>query len=113
MPISESLKSRTYIGEADFYFSILKPDFQAIKKGSTVVEIGSGTGLLSMYIASLGYKVYSFEPQSSGFMDMLKMKELVNECWEGNVPNVDSSMTTIQTRIFKRKNRLNISLQSM
>jgi len=89
MPVSESLKIRTYIGEADFYFSILKPDFQAIKKGSTVVEIGSGTGLLSMYIASLGHKVYSFEPQSSGFTDMLKMKELINECWEVNVPNVD------------------------
>jgi hypothetical protein len=89
MPVSESLKIRTYIGEADFYFSILKPDFEAIKKGSIVVEIGSGTGLLSMYIASLGHKVYSFEPQSSGFTDMLKMKELINECWEVNVPNVD------------------------
>jgi hypothetical protein len=84
MPISESLKIRTYIGEADFYFSVLKPDLQAIKKGSAVVEIGSGTGLLSMYIASLGYKVYSFEPQSSGFNDMQKIKELLKECWESD-----------------------------
>ena len=86
MPVSESLKIRTYIGEADFYFSILKPDLQAIKKGSAVVEIGSGTGLLSMYVASLGYKVYSFEPQSSGFKDMLEMKELLKECWESDFP---------------------------
>jgi SAM-dependent methyltransferase len=86
MPISESLKIKTYIGEADFYYSVLKSDFQAIKKGSTVVEIGSGTGLLSMYIASLGYKVYSFEPQSSGFTDMLKMKEILKECWESDFP---------------------------
>jgi len=89
MPISESLKIRTYIGEADFYFSILKPDFQAIKKGSAVVEIGSGTGLLSMYIASLGYKVYSFEPQSSGFTDMLRTKQLLIECWESDFPVVN------------------------
>ena len=88
MPISESLKIKTYIGEADFYFSILKPDFQAIKKGSTVVEIGSGTGLLSMYLASLGHKIYSFEPQSSGFTDMLKMKELIQTCWENEIPDV-------------------------
>jgi hypothetical protein len=86
MPISERLKIRTYIGEADFYYSVLKSDFQAIKKGSTVVEIGSGTGLLSMYIASLGYKVYSFEPQSSGFTDMLRMKEILRECWESDFP---------------------------
>lgn len=89
MPLSESLKIRTYIGEADFYYSIFKLDFQAIKKGSTVVEIGSGTGLLSMYIASLGYKVYSFEPQSSGFTDMLKIRELLNECWESDFPVVN------------------------
>jgi len=88
MPLSESLKIRTYVGEADFYYSIFKLDFQAIKKGSAVVEIGSGTGLLSMYIASLGYKVYSFEPQSSGFTDMLKIRELLNECWESNFPVV-------------------------
>jgi SAM-dependent methyltransferase len=88
MPISESLKIRTYIGEADFYFSLLKPDLHSIKKGSAVVEIGSGTGLLSMYIASLGYKVYSFEPQSSGFKDMLKIKELLKECWESDFPVV-------------------------
>jgi SAM-dependent methyltransferase len=89
MPISESMKIKTYIGEADFYYSILKPDLQAIKKGSAVVEIGSGTGLLSMYIANLGYKVYSFEPQSSGFTDMLRMKELLNECWESDFPVVN------------------------
>ena len=89
MPISEGLKIRTYIGEADFYFSILKPDFQAIKNGSAIVEIGSGIGLLSMYIANLGYKVYSFEPQSNGFTDMLRMKELLIECWESDIPVVN------------------------
>jgi SAM-dependent methyltransferase len=89
MPISESLKIRTYIGEADFYFSLLKPDLQAIKKGSAVVEIGSGTGLLSMYIANLGFKVYSFEPQSNGFTDMLKMKEVLSECWESEFPVIN------------------------
>jgi hypothetical protein len=86
LPMSERLKIRTYIGEADFYYSILKSDLQGIKKGATVVEIGSGTGLLSMYIASLGFKVYSFEPQSSGFTDMLKMKEILNHCWESDFP---------------------------
>ena len=106
MPISDSLKIRTYIGEADFYFSILKPDFQAIKKGSAVVEIGSGTGLLSMYIASSGYKVYSFEPQSSGFTDMLKMKELINECWEGNVPNVDFINDYYSESYFQEKEEI-------
>jgi len=89
MPLSESMKIRTYISEADFYFSILKPDFQEVKKGLTVVEIGSGIGLLSMYIASLGHKVYSFEPQSSGFTDMLKMKEFISECWEADFPVVN------------------------
>ncbi len=89
MPISESLKIRTYIGEADFYFSLLKPDLHSIKKGSAIVEIGSGTGLLSMYLASLGYKVYSFEPQSSGFKDMQKMKELLKECWASDFPIVN------------------------
>jgi hypothetical protein len=88
MPAAESLKIRTFIGEADFYFSILKPDLKSIPKGSPVVEIGSGVGLLSLYIASLGYKVYSFEPESSGFIDMLKMKELIQDCWENEIPDV-------------------------
>lgn len=88
MPAAESLKIRTYIGEADFYFSILKPDLKLFPMGSPVVEIGSGVGLLSFYIASLGYKVYSFEPESSGFTDMLKIKELIEDCWENEIPDV-------------------------
>ncbi len=105
MSLSESMKIRTYISEADFYFSILKPDFQEVKKGLTVVEIGSGIGLLSMYIANLGHKVYSFEPQSSGFTDMLKMKELISECWEADFPVVNFINDYYSESYFQKNER--------
>lgn len=76
----------TYIGEAEFYFSLLRSDFDSAK--GSLLEVGSGVGLLALYAASLGRKVWAFEPETSGFGKMASMNSLLRRAWQGNVGDV-------------------------
>ena len=80
---------RTYISEAKFFKNIVVTDVAKLKSGSYVIEVGSGIGLLSLHLASMGFEVTAFEPQSSGFNQMNAMRSLISENWKPSAPNVE------------------------
>ena len=80
---------RTYISEAKFFRNIVAPDVANLISGSYVIEVGSGIGLLSLHLASLGFEVTAFEPQSSGFNQMNAMRSLISENWKPSAPQVE------------------------
>ena len=80
---------RTYISEAKFFNNIIAPDVANLISGSYVIEVGSGIGLLSLHLASLGFEVTAFEPQSSGFNQMNAMRSFISENWKPSAPQVE------------------------
>ena len=80
---------RTYISEAKFFKNIVAPDVANLTSGSYVIEVGSGIGLLSLHLASLGFEVTAFEPQSSGFNQMNAMRSFISENWKPSAPQVE------------------------
>ena len=80
---------RTYISEAKFFKNIVAPDVANLISGSYIIEVGSGIGLLSLHLASLGFEVTAFEPQSSGFNQMNAMRSLISENWKPSAPQVE------------------------
>ena len=80
---------RTYISEAKFFKNIVALDVANLISGSYVIEVGSGIGLLSLHLASLGFEVTAFEPQSSGFNQMNAMRSLISENWKPSAPQVE------------------------
>ena len=80
---------RTYISEAKFFKNIVTPDVANLISGSYVIEVGSGIGLLSLHLASLGFEVTAFEPQSSGFNQMNAMRSFISENWKPSAPQVE------------------------
>lgn len=89
---AESLATRslaeTYVGEAIFFWELLIDDLKANQSIETVIEIGSGIGLLSLLIAASGYNVVSFEPESAGFSEMHRIRTLILQSWDGPLPRV-------------------------
>jgi cyclopropane fatty-acyl-phospholipid synthase-like methyltransferase len=80
---------RTYISEAKFFKNLISTDVSSLKRGSHLIEVGSGIGLLSLHLASTGFKVTAFEPQSSGFNQMNAMRSLISENWMPPIPDVE------------------------
>ena len=56
---------------ADALFSYMKKDLQ-LREGGIVADVGSGTGIMSDQLLSVGYVVYTVEPNE----DMRKQAEL-------------------------------------
>jgi hypothetical protein len=79
----------TYMAEADAFFAIVQDDLSHLDPGTRIIEIGSGIGLLSLFIAAKGFKVASVEPQSNGFGRMHDMRELVMSSWVGPIPHIE------------------------
>lgn len=90
LPESERVLINTYVQEAYFYYELLREDLTKLAKNSKVIEIGSGIGLLSLFIAELGHRVTAFEPESNGFSHMLAIRKIILSCWEGKIPEVES-----------------------
>lgn len=88
LPESERLLVNTYVQEAYFYFQLLEKDLAKLSKKSNIIEIGSGIGLLSLLIAEIGHSVIAFEPESSGFDQMLSIRKIILSCWEDEIPEV-------------------------
>jgi cyclopropane fatty-acyl-phospholipid synthase-like methyltransferase len=80
---------RTYVSEARFFKNLVLTDISKMSRGSYLIEVGSGIGLLSLHLASMGFEVTAFEPQSSGFNQMNEMRSLISENWNPPVPQVD------------------------
>lgn len=80
----------SYIVEAAFFRSVLESEILRLPAGSRVLEIGSGIGLLSRWIASLGHSVVAFEPGAAGFTSMSSLSMVVDTCWKGVPPVVQT-----------------------
>ena len=78
----------TYVGEAVFFRRILDADLRRLAPGSTVLEIGSGVGLLSRLIAAEGHQVIAFEPESAGFSTMAILADVVQDVWRSPAGSV-------------------------
>lgn len=78
---------RTYIAEASFAYSLLDETIRHLPTGSTVIEVGSGIGLLGHLISQHGHKVFLFEPEGADFGSMREHFEVVRDAWIG--PPVD------------------------
>lgn len=74
---------RMYFGEAIFFERILSSHIADLPPGSTIVDIGSGIGLLSHLLSSRGVHVVMFEPEGEGFGRMRRLFELVSSAWAG------------------------------
>jgi len=77
-----------YVSEAEFFESVLMQQINSLDQGSHVVEIGAGIGALALMIASHGFEVTAFEPQSAGFNQMYEMRKQLMDQGVQNV-NVD------------------------
>ncbi len=76
------LRLQTYIDEAVFFFSAIQ-DYLRVHKPGTVLEVGSGIGLLSLLMSTEGPAVISLEPESAGFGSMVEFRELIVKAWKG------------------------------
>jgi len=85
--IQEPLK--TYISEAQFFAKVVTPDLSRLSPGSQIIEIGSGIGLLALFLSSKGFAVTAFEPQSSGFNQMNEMRREIVTNWKPVTPTVE------------------------
>lgn len=66
---------KIYVSEAAFFERVLMRQIHSLNQGSHVVEIGAGIGALALRIASHGFEVTAFEPQSAGFSHMYEMRK--------------------------------------
>lgn len=81
---------RIYFGEAVFFEKVLSGHVAKLTTGSTIVDIGSGIGLLSHLLSAHGVRVIMFEPEGAGFGRMRQLFELVSSAWRGPDPSLDT-----------------------
>ena len=67
----------TQWSEAKFFFQLIEEDLKRLPAGSSVLELGSGTGLLASLVAQTGVNVFAFEPKASGFSYMLELRDFL------------------------------------
>lgn len=80
---------RMYFGEAVFFERVLSSHVAKLTSGSTIVEIGSGIGLLSHLLSARGVRVIMFEPEGTGFGRTRQLFELVSAAWRGPSPSLE------------------------
>ncbi len=80
---------RMYISEARFFAEVIKADLRGLAPSASVLEVGSGVGMLALMTADLGLRITAVEPESRGFGEMLELRTVLRSCWDGPVPEVD------------------------
>jgi SAM-dependent methyltransferase len=70
-----------YVNETLKFFPLISSDLVDLPSQSTIKEIGSGIGLLSLLVAQRGYNVVAFEPESAGFSLMRQFHSTVRSAW--------------------------------
>lgn len=68
-----------YEGEARFGRKFIASDLSRIAKGSAVLEVGSGSLLLSCQLVREGFRVTALDPVSSGFSHFERIRKLILE----------------------------------
>jgi hypothetical protein len=79
---------RTYVDEAYFFETVIQSDLKGLPKDCIIVEVGGGIGLLALLLAEKGYQLVVYEPGAAGFGQMLRFRQIIMECWAGELPSV-------------------------
>lgn len=69
----------TYAAESEFGRAYIDADLRKLRPGSSVLEIGAGSFLLSCQLVREGFAVTSLEPVGEGFSHFDRMREIVLE----------------------------------
>ncbi len=69
----------TYAGEARFGRAYIEPNLQQLEAGSSILEIGAGSLILSTQLVREGFKVTALEPIGEGFSHFEQLRALVME----------------------------------
>ena len=87
---------KTYYEESRFGLDLILDDLTQSFEKVNVLEIGSGIGLLSQYLASQGFQVTSIEPAGKGFGMMSRLQEHVNKYFGPTNSNFCFHQSTIE-----------------
>ena len=82
---SELKSFDVYYEESFFGLMLIAPDIAALDKNSTILEFGSGIGLIASHLANLGFKVTSLEPSEQGFGMMSRLQKVVGLHYSNNL----------------------------
>lgn len=74
-----------YYEESLFGLTLIARDIAALDKNSTILEFGSGIGLIASHLANLGFKVTSLEPSEQGFGMMSRLQKVVELHYSNNL----------------------------
>jgi 2-polyprenyl-3-methyl-5-hydroxy-6-metoxy-1,4-benzoquinol methylase len=86
----------TYYEESRFGLELILENLLQTSKEVQILEIGSGIGLLSMYLASQGFQVTSIEPSGTGFGMMSSLQEHVKKYFGPMETNYNFHRSTIE-----------------
>ena len=86
----------TFYEESKFGLELILEDLSLVTKNTKILEIGSGIGLLSHYLASKGFRVTSIEPGGQGFGMMSNLQAHVSEYFGLTNPNFVFHHSTIE-----------------
>lgn len=84
-----------YANEARFGFSVIEMEFNALKPGSSIMEVGAGLLLLSGYLANRGMKIHALEPIAGGFSHFRELQNAVMSYYE----RIDLKLNLIESPI--------------
>ncbi len=100
---------RTYVAEADFFHPLVTE--RLVGRGPlSIVEVGSGIGLLALLLAADGHRVTAFEPESAGYGHHQTMRGLVLSCWDGPPPSVAWHDTVFHADALDPDHRVDLAL---
>jgi SAM-dependent methyltransferase len=86
----------TYYEESRFGLELLIDDLIELNDHTRILEIGSGIGLLSRYLASKGFQVTSIDPAGEGFGMMTRLQEHVGKHFDSKESSFQFYNSTIE-----------------
>lgn len=97
----------TYAAEAAFGRRYLDRDLARLHPGSSILEVGAGSLLLSCQLVREGFDVTALEPTGSGFSHFEQLRQLVRERAEslGYMPR----LVDLPAEAFAEENRYNFA----
>lgn len=87
---------KTYYEEARFGLILIQDDFLDVNLNLRILEIGSGIGLLSNFLASKGFCVTAIEPSGQGFGFMGALQQHVQRFFHSVNPRVNFFNVTLE-----------------
>jgi SAM-dependent methyltransferase len=67
----------TYAGEASFGRALIDRDLRRLGRGARILEVGTGSFMLSCMLQREGYQVTAIEPTGTGFSHFTKLQDIV------------------------------------